>query len=32
VLASKRETFGLVLVEAMSAGTAVVGSNSGGVL
>lgn len=32
VLASKRETFGLVLIEAMSVGTAVIGSNSGGVL
>lgn len=32
VLASKRETFGLVLIEAMSVKTAVIGSNSGGVL
>ncbi|MFA6138646.1 MAG: glycosyltransferase family 4 protein [Sulfurimonas sp.] len=32
VLASKRETFGLVLIEAMQVGTAVVGSNSGGVV
>jgi glycosyltransferase involved in cell wall biosynthesis len=32
VLASKRETFGLVLIEAMQAGTTVVGSNSGGVV
>ena len=32
VLASKKETFGLVLVEAMKSGTAVIGSNSGGVL
>ncbi|MBU0631297.1 glycosyltransferase family 4 protein [bacterium] len=32
VLASKRETFGLVLIEAMQAGTAVIGSNSGGVV
>ena len=32
VLASKKETFGLVLVEAMKVGTAVVGSNSGGVV
>ncbi|MEA2073635.1 MAG: glycosyltransferase family 4 protein [Campylobacterota bacterium] len=32
VLASKRETFGLVLIEAMSAKTAVIGSNSGGVV
>ena len=31
VLASKAETFGLVLPEAMRAGTAVVGSNAGGV-
>ncbi len=31
VLASKAETFGLVLPEAMRAGTAVVGTNSGGV-
>jgi glycosyltransferase involved in cell wall biosynthesis len=31
VLASKRETFGLVLIEAMQAGTAVIGANSGGV-
>jgi glycosyltransferase involved in cell wall biosynthesis len=32
VLASKRETFGLVLIEAMQAGTAVIGANSGGVV
>ncbi|MDF1882600.1 glycosyltransferase family 4 protein [Sulfurimonas sp. SAG-AH-194-C21] len=32
VLASKKETFGLVLVEAMMASTAVIGSNSGGVV
>ncbi|MDD2357530.1 MAG: glycosyltransferase family 4 protein [Thiovulaceae bacterium] len=32
VLASKRETFGLVLIEAMQACTAVIGSNSGGVV
>ena len=32
VLASKRETFGLVLIEAMQVGTAVIGSNSGGVV
>jgi len=32
VLASKRETFGLVLIEAMQVGTAVIGSNSGGVI
>lgn len=32
VLASKRETFGLVLAEAMSMGIAVIGSNSGGVV
>ncbi len=32
VLASKRETFGLVLVEAMGMQTAVIGSNSGGVV
>lgn len=32
VLASKRETFGLVLIEAMQVGTAVVGANSGGVV
>lgn len=31
-LASKKETFGLVLVEAMKVGTAVIGSNSGGVV
>jgi glycosyltransferase involved in cell wall biosynthesis len=31
VLASKAETFGLVLPEAMRAGTAVIGTNSGGV-
>lgn len=31
VLASKRETFGLVLAEAMRCGVAVVGSNAGGV-
>ncbi|MBD3842756.1 MAG: glycosyltransferase family 4 protein [Campylobacterales bacterium] len=32
VLASKRETFGLVLIEAMQVGTPVIGSNSGGVV
>ncbi|OIP55880.1 MAG: glycosyl transferase [Helicobacteraceae bacterium CG2_30_36_10] len=32
VLASKKETFGLVLVEAMQVGTAVIGANSGGVV
>lgn len=32
VLASRRETFGLVLIEAMQVGTAVIGSDSGGVL
>ncbi len=32
VLASKKETFGLVLIESMRANTAVVGSNSGGVV
>ncbi|MEA1918204.1 MAG: glycosyltransferase family 4 protein [Campylobacterota bacterium] len=32
VLASKRETFGLVLIEAMQVGTTVLGSNSGGVV
>ncbi|MEA2019662.1 MAG: glycosyltransferase family 4 protein [Campylobacterota bacterium] len=32
VLASENETFGLVLIEAMNSGTAVVGSDSGGVL
>lgn len=32
ILASKRETFGLVLIEAMQVGTAVIGSNSGGVV
>lgn len=32
VMASKNETFGLVTIEAMKNGTAVVGSNSGGVL
>nr|WP_321266223.1 glycosyltransferase family 4 protein [uncultured Sulfurimonas sp.] len=32
VLASRRETFGLVLIEAMQVGTAVVGANSGGVV
>lgn len=32
VLASRRETFGLVLIEAMQVGTAAIGSNSGGVL
>ena len=32
VLASKRETFGLVLIEAMQVGSAVIGSNSGGVV
>lgn len=31
VLATRRETFGLVLIEAMSAGTAVIGTNAGGV-
>lgn len=31
VLASKKETFGLVLVEAMGMNTAIIGSNSGGV-
>lgn len=31
VLASYKETFGLVLIEAMSAGTAIIGSNQGGV-
>ncbi len=31
VLASDQETFGLVLIEAMRAGVAVIGSNSGGV-
>ena len=31
VLATKKETFGLVLIEAMRAGTAVVGTNAGGV-
>ena len=31
VLATKDETFGLVLAEAMRAGTAVIGSNAGGV-
>jgi len=31
VLATKRETFGLVLIEAMRAGTAVIGTNDGGV-
>lgn len=31
VLATKRETFGLVLVEAMLCGVAVIGSNAGGV-
>jgi len=32
ILASKRETFGLVLIEAMQVGSAVIGSNSGGVV
>ena len=32
VLASKKETFGLVLIEAMQVKTAVIGSNSGGVV
>ena len=32
VLASKRETFGLVLIEAMQVETTVIGSNSGGVV
>ena len=32
VLASRRETFGLVLIEAMQVKTAVIGSNSGGVV
>lgn len=32
LMTSKNETFGLVTVEAMKVGTAVVGSNSGGVL
>ncbi len=32
VMASKKETFGLVVIEAMQAQTAVVGSNSGGVV
>ena len=32
VLASRRETFGLVLIEAMQVGTTVIGSNSGGVV
>jgi len=32
VLASRRETFGLVLIEAMQVGTAVIGPDSGGVL
>ena len=31
VLTTKNETFGLVLIEAMQAGVAVIGSNSGGV-
>jgi len=31
VLASRKETFGLVLIEAMRAGTAVIGTNAGGV-
>jgi glycosyltransferase involved in cell wall biosynthesis len=31
VLTTRRETFGLVLIEAMNAGTAVIGSNAGGV-
>lgn len=32
VMASKRETFGLVVIEAMQVQTAVIGSNSGGVV
>jgi len=32
VLASKKETFGLVLIEAMQVNTPVIGSNSGGVV
>ncbi len=32
VMGSKRETFGLVVIEAMQAQTAVIGSNSGGVV
>jgi glycosyltransferase involved in cell wall biosynthesis len=32
VLASKRETFGLVLIEATQVGTPVIGANSGGVV
>ena len=32
VLASQRETFGLVVIEAMQVGTVVIGSNSGGVV
>ncbi len=32
IMASKNETFGLVTIEAMQMGTAVIGSNSGGVL
>jgi glycosyltransferase involved in cell wall biosynthesis len=32
VMASRRETFGLVVIEAMQMGTVVVGSNSGGVV
>lgn len=32
VLATEHETFGLVLIEAMQVGTAVIGSNRGGVL
>ncbi|HIM76339.1 MAG TPA: glycosyltransferase family 1 protein [Campylobacterales bacterium] len=32
VLASKKETFGLVLVEAMKVGVSVIGANSGGVV
>jgi glycosyltransferase involved in cell wall biosynthesis len=31
VLTTKNETFGLVLIEAMQAGVAVIGSNAGGV-
>lgn len=31
VLTTRKETFGLVLIEAMHAGTAVIGSNAGGV-
>lgn len=32
VLASRRETFGLVLIEAMKCGVSVIGANSGGVV